>query len=304
MLSQTASAQAIDFTYSDPRFHLMRRFLIRTIEQFTGQPKLEKLYRQYIEKPTVDDFFEEAVRLLDIDVTFNAEQLSNIPSDGPLVFVANHPYGVLDGIVLTWVCKKVRPDVKVMANSVLCQAQAARNNLLPVDFGGTRDALQTNLATRKTAMETLITGGAVGIFPAGGVGASEKPLKGPAVDPTWHPFAAKLIRKSGATVVPIYFSGQNSRLFQIASHLSYTLRLSLFFFETARRIGSDLDLVVGEPISSEGLSKFEGQDALLTELRKQTYLLAKKRTHLAAGKPSSPVPQYDREFVYPKHFRL
>jgi len=119
MLSDSVSAKTIDFTYSDPEFRLLRRFFIRAVEAISGQPKLKKLYRQYIEKPTVDDFFEAAVQLLDLDVRYNAEQLPNIPSEGPLVFVANHPYGVLDGIVLTWICKEVRPDVKVMANSVL-----------------------------------------------------------------------------------------------------------------------------------------------------------------------------------------
>jgi putative hemolysin len=299
-MSPVGSKNSIEFTYSTPSHTLPQRGLIRTIEAIGGQRQLRGLYEQFLGVDAEQrDFFQAAVELLKLDINADVDPLSRVPQDRPVLFIANHPYGVLDGIVLTWLARKARPDVKVMANHVLCQAPDAKGALLPVDFSGTREALETNMTTRKQAMQTLMSNGAIGIFPAGGVAVSEKPHKGPAVDTSWHPFAAKLIRKTGATVVPVYFGGQNSRLFQIASHFSATLRLALFFFETARRIGSELEFVVGEPITPEELSSIEGKYELMRTLRMRTYNLANN-----LKTPKTGHPQYDREFSFPARMKF
>jgi putative hemolysin len=192
-----------------------------------------------------------------------------------VLFIANHPYGVMDGITLTWLATKVRADTKVLANDVLCQAPEAANNLLPVAFAPTREARETNVSSRLAAQSWLRDGHAVGIFPGGGVATSEKPLKGQAVDLPWAPFTAKLLRMSKATVIPIFFTGQNSRLFQLASHLSLTLRLSLVFRETTRRIGTGLNVRIGRPVPFSEIAHIEDRNELVMELRKRTYDLAK-----------------------------
>src|SRR5206468_4225545 len=96
----------------------------------------------------------------------------------------------------------------------------------------------------------------------------------PAVDLPWAPFTAKLLRMSKATVVPVFFVGQNSRLFQMASHLSLTLRLSLVFRETARRIGSRLRVRIGAPVPFSEIAHIEDRNELVAELRKRTFGLA------------------------------
>ena len=161
------------------------------------------------------------------------------------------------------------------------------------DFGTAQDAPQTEMPPiashqgdlaqinkdlqsqqNTAAQDWLKDGHAIGIFPGGGVSTSEKPLRGAALDLPWAPFTSKLIRSSGATVVPVHFSGQNSRLFQIASHLSLTLRLSLIFRETARRIGTRLDVRIGNPIPSEDLAHLTDRTELVAELRRITFALA------------------------------
>lgn len=300
MTASLHNTTSIDFTYSTPEYSLLQRSVIRALEAVGGQRQLKQLYTEFVaEDGDAKDFFNSAMELLDLRVAFDEDILLKVPKTGPVVFIANHPYGVLDGIALTWLARKVRPDVKVMANHVLCQAPDAKDSLLPVDFSKTRHALETNIDTRKTAIQTLKQGGAIGIFPAGGVAVSEKAYKGPAVDTPWHPFAAKMIRSSNATVIPVYFGGQNSRLFQIASHLSYTLRLALFFFETARRIGSEFELSVGEPITQSEIQNIEGKRDLNLFLRKKTYELA---TNLK--RPKVGYPEYDREFSFPARVKL
>ena len=266
----------VRFSYSTADQPALQRAVIQAIEKMGGQRKLKKLYLQHQKSVKGgENFFSAAIRLLRMKVEFDEQALALTPATGPVLFISNHPYGVLDGITLTWLATKIRPDTKVLANDVLCQAPEATANLLPVAFAPTREARETNVNSRLQAQAWLKDGHAIGIFPGGGVSTSERPLKGPAVDLPWAPFTAKLLRMSKATVVPIFFVGQNSRLFQLASHLSLTLRLSLVFRETARRIGSRLKVRVGAPIPFEEIAHIEDRSQLVMELRKRTFALAR-----------------------------
>jgi putative hemolysin len=231
------------------------------------------------------------VRLLEIEVICGLTKLARIPAAGPVIFVANHPFGVLDGIVLGWLMSLCRPDFKLLVHSLLCQPPELRDFVLPIDFGNTLEARATTLRTRAQAASWLQDGHVIGVFPGGSVATSETPFSGPAVDPAWHPFVAKLVLSSQATIVPVYFAGQNSRLFQIASHWNYTARLSLLFRETARKIGSRVEMAVGEPISVEALRELGSRRDILRELRRCTLALAEDLGH---------APQdYRREFIFP-----
>ncbi len=289
----TISARKMRFSYSTLDQPLIQRAIIQTIEKLGGQRKLKKLYIRHQENISRgESFFDSAMALLNIDVKYDTAALAQIPQQGPVLFISNHPYGVLDGITLTWLALKVRPDTKVLANDVLCQDPGAAKHLLPVAFAPTREARETNVRSRMEAQQLLKAGGAVGIFPGGGVSTSERVHKAMAVDLPWAPFTAKLIRMTEPTVVPIFFTGQNSRLFQIASHLSLTLRLSLVFRETARRIGSRLQVRVGQPIPYSELAKFGSREEMMRELRKRTYDLAqasdikgdRRNLHLRIGR--------------------
>ena len=196
-----------------------------------------------------ENFFQAAVRKLALDVRYDANALAAIPATGPVVVVANHPYGVLDGIVISWLISKVRTDFVVLTNAVLMRAPEINGFILPVDFSETDEAQKTNIASRAAARAQLEKGGVVVVFPAGAVStAPDKLGLKPAVDWRWQPFVAQLIQRSKAPVVPVWFSGQNSRLFQIASHVSSTLRISLIFHEVRSRIGTALPVVIGAPI--------------------------------------------------------
>ncbi len=300
MWTDSIQEQNIDFTYSSPTYSIPRRALIRTIELLGGQPKLKKLYMQYaLDDANGRDFFQSAIDSLQLNVKMNRSRLAHIPQSGPVLFIANHPYGVLDGIALTWLAEQVRPDIKVLANHVLCQVPETEKSLLPIDFSGNKKALETNIQSRKSALHHLKRGGAIGIFPGGGVAASVNPLKGPAVDPMWHPFTAKLARCPDTMIVPVYFGGQNSRIFQIASHVSYTLRLALYFFETARRIKSDFEIAIGETIGPKEIHSYEDRQELLSFLRQKTFELAN-----SVEPTGKNVPRFDAEYSYPSHFKL
>jgi putative hemolysin len=266
------------FSYATREDPPVKRGLIRLVERATGQPHLKRLYVDNQRNPRPNEsFWQAAVRALKLDVRFDAAALDRIPKTGPVVVVANHPYGVLDGIVVSWLAEKVRSDFVVLTNAVLMRAPEVQDFILPIDFAGTEEAMQTNLRSRAAARELLDRGGCVVVFPAGAVSTAPDRLgRLPAIDGRWQPFVSQLIQRSKATVAPIWFGGQNSRLFQIASHVSQTLRLSLIFHEVKARIGEELPVAIGAPIAFEKLSAIKDRQALADHLRELTYGLASK----------------------------
>lgn len=262
------------FTYCDPADPLWKRLAIGALEKATGRDQIKRLYRAHQESGWgAGGFFETAIRALSLDVRYDDAKLAAIPKTGPLVVVANHPFGLLDGIVMCALMQKARPDFLVLTNAVLMRAPEMATRMLPVDFTETAQARQTNVATRAAAQRHLLDGGAVVIFPAGAVSTSPDWFgRKPAIDRPWSPFAARLVSKVQAPVVPIFFRGQNSALFHFASHIHINLRLALFFHEARRRIGAVMPVEIGEAIPFERLAGLDRQ-ALTSELRRATYAL-------------------------------
>jgi putative hemolysin len=260
------------FSYADPTFPALKRSFIRTVETLTGQPKLRRLYLDHLRSTPQAGFFTEALRRLDVTIATGPRDCTTIPVSGPLVVVANHPYGVLDGLIAASLMEQAGREFRVLTHSALLKVPEARPHLLPVDFSGTAEATETNLATRAAARALLDRGGAVVVFPAGAVSTAPDRLgRMPAVDAPWQPFTAQLIQRARATVLPVYFHGQNSRVFQIASHLNLTLRLSLLFKEVHDRMGTAVKVRIGTPIPWQELSHISDRKVLIDDLRARTY---------------------------------
>ena len=275
-------------TYASPDDPRPRRILIRAVERLTGQRTIERLYARSFER--VNDempFWTAALDALDITVAYPADRLARIPDEGPILFVANHPYGVLDGLVICHLAAHVRPRFCILINRVLCREERVASHFLPIDFSDTPEAARVNLRTVREAIATLRDGGAILIFPAGAISTADKPF-GPAIDLEWKPFAARLIRQTKATVVPTYFHGQNSRLFQWASKVSQTLRLALIIRELKRRRGSTVRVAIGAPLAPDDLPALDDADALTHHLRAVTHDLAAEPIPEPAGGPSAP----------------
>jgi putative hemolysin len=287
-LSQIANPD-LKVSYSRPEFAWTRRMMIRAVELITGQPRVEKLYREWAaSRSTKETIFEAALRLLKVDIKADYKAWHSLPKQGPLLIVANHPFGVLDGLAIGFLATRARQDIKIMTHSLLCQPPEIRRFMLPVDFGGTDEARQTSLQTRRDAIDWLKAGHVVVMFPAGGVSTTVKPFSRHAVDSAWHPFVAKLAHVPGVKIIPTYFAGQNSRLFQIVSHLSYSLRLSLLFRESLRHCGRAIEVRLGEMTSTKDLTASANRTELATMLRQKTYSLADGAGH-----------EHQQEFKFP-----
>lgn len=251
------------------------RVVIRSVENLTGRLGLIRRAGDYArDVASGQDFWEVMAKRYGVELRIRAGALENIPSHGPLVVVANHPYGILDGLILGNILARTRKDFRILANQVFRKAEELDRIILPISFDETPAAVRTNISTRRIALEYLSEGGCIGVFPGGTVSTSQRPFGRP-LDPSWRRFTARLIEKSGATVLPIFFEGQNSRLFQIASHLHSTLRLALMIKEFNARTGGPVGVAIGERIPSKELSGLAGDAAALMDyLRSETYRLS------------------------------
>ena len=175
------------FSYADPNDPIHRKALIRSIEFVSGQPYLYNIYREYQKNPEKwESFWDGCVDLLKLDIDFDEEKIKKIPSEGPLMIVANHPFGVLDGLVICWLTSKIRSKFKVLTHSLLLRASETKDFLLPIDFSENKKAMITNLETRKTARKILDEGGTIVVFPGGTVSTTKRFYNKTALDPSWR----------------------------------------------------------------------------------------------------------------------
>ncbi|WP_425098244.1 lysophospholipid acyltransferase family protein [Tropicibacter sp. S64] len=266
---------ARDISYSYSASTRGGRALIRLMENATGRIGLIRRAAGYEDEVAAGrDFWQVMVERYGLGLEVLGGTLDDIPRDGPLVVIANHPYGILDGLMMGHILSIVRGDFRILANSVFRKAEELNRVVLPVDFDGSKEALKLNLETRRVALDYLGQGGCIGIFPGGTVATAATPFAQP-MDPGWRSFTAKMIAKSGAQVLPIYFDGHTSRLFQLASHLHVTLRMGLLLKEFRKRVDTPVRVVIGQPIAPERIAEHQGDPrALMDFLRKATYELS------------------------------
>lgn len=267
---------ARDITYASAAKGWGGRVMIRVMENATGRLKLIRRARGYdMDVAAGQDFWEVISNRYGLELDIIAGSLENIPRIGPVIVVSNHPYGILDGLMMGRILSQRRAgDFRVLAHRIFRRSPDLERVILPISFDETKEAAKLNLETRAEAVRYLNAGGAIGIFPGGTVSTAATPFSEP-MDPGWRTFTAKMIAKSDAVVVPVFFEGCNSRLFQIASHLHSTLRTGMFIREFKTRMNKPVRVVIGDPIPSAVLSAYKKDPkGCMDFLRKATYDLS------------------------------
>jgi putative hemolysin len=249
---------------------------IRGMEWVTGKLTLLRLIRVFerMGVPEGQAFWSQALDVMGIRLETPAHEIARIPATGPLVVVANHPHGLVDGMVLAELIGRVRTDYRILTRSLLTGVAEISRFMIPVPFPHEEDALGKNLQMRREAMAHLSDGGAIVLFPSGVVAAAQRPF-GPAEEAEWNPFTAKMIQRSGATVVAVRFPGQNSRLYQIANLVSPTLRQGLLLHEVVHAMNRPQRPVIGFPIEPDEIAAWaDNPRGFMSDLRARTLALA------------------------------
>lgn len=224
------------------------RAVIKVVEWLTGKWSVVRSVRSFERSFTTDrSASSQVIDALKIELSISQEDLAMIPKSGPLVVVANQPHGVLDSFLVASIIERVRDDLMIIVRSNGLEQILLGSSTLATALPHETDAIASNVKMRAAAMDHLKQGGSLVVFPAGRVAAAET-LLGPAVEHEWNPFTAKLIRRMGATILPVFVPGQNSRASLVADKISRTFGRALLLNQITHSIGKSVLLTVGSPI--------------------------------------------------------
>ena len=271
----------IDISYASKSEHnFAQRLLIKTIEQLTGKRKLQKIYSEFSKEKIEPRFFWTGIlKSMKIEVINRSKVNTNIPKKGKLLMIANHPFGIIDGIIMCSIASKIRSDFKILTHETLGFAPELNDYILPIDFKeNSKITVKNNIETSKNAKKHLLSGGLLIIFPSGSVSVA-KNLKSAAKDDEWKQFTAKIIKQTKADVLPVYFDGKNGLLYHLfASKLkNQTLKYSSYIHETKKMIGKEVYINIGKVIKYSELEGMNDRSDMTEYLKYKTYNLGNEK---------------------------
>lgn len=261
--------------------------VVGSVEKLLAIDQINAIHQNVPQNTSVQDFCENCLSHLNINYSVTDEELSWIPTSGPLVLVANHPFGGIEGILLAALLLQVRPDVRILGNYLLTQIPALAPSIIAVDPFAPKKAARANARALKKAMDWVSAGGALLTFPSGEV--SHWDYKSTQVtDPPWSPHIAKIIMKAKAKTLPVFIHGRNTLWFNLMGLIHPMLRTMLLPRELTNKRNRNIALEIGQPIIWRKLSEFASSREVVEFLRFNTYLL-KHRSESSARKIQLPI---------------
>ncbi len=257
----------------------------RPLQSLLGLNEINRLYYGLPAHPgdprgTCDSFLQQ----LGISVAVSKADLDRIPKTGPILVVANHPFGAAEALILGSTLLSVRPDTKMLANYMLSQIPEMKSVCIFVDPFDNASGRAQNLRGMGGAVRWLEGGGALGVFPSGEV-AHLNMRDGGITEPAWKASIARMARRTGATVVPVYFDGANSALFQLAGLIHPLLRTALLPRELLNKDHQRITLRIGTPITPRRMAAFDGSGPAISYLRLRTYALGHRPDRAPQPRP-------------------
>jgi putative hemolysin len=247
-------------------------FAAGPLEHLLGLRQCAALYDRIQSQGDAHAFMREALRQLDVRLQVTPEELENIPKKGPAVVVGNHPFGGIEGVIMADILMGCRPDVKIVANLLLNRIPHLRSLTIPVDPFNRSGAVRANIGPMREALQWLRSGGMLLVFPAGEVShLKASPIE--VADPAWSPTIGRLIRRTGAPVLPVFFRGHNGPGFQAAGLIHPRLRTALLARQLMNMRGRTVKVDIGRLIPFRWLQRYAGDAELMAYLRWRAYLL-------------------------------
>jgi putative hemolysin len=263
----------VAFTFASSEVNKLSQSFIKITELLTGKLTLKKLYDEYlVEENPPENFWKDAIKKLELNLIPHYYSKEQIPQKGRLIVVANHAFGVADGVSICSLLSDIRHDYKMITHKVLRHAEAVKEKIIPIDFTNTKDAMINNIKARRSAEDVLKDNGVIVIFPSGTIATKSslgKTIK--ATDGDWKQFTSKLAIRTKTPILPIFFEGQNSQLFHIANKIGLTFRYSLMMYELKRKMGETINIHVGNIISAEKIREIGDLREITKYIRDKTY---------------------------------
>ena len=250
--------------------------------------KLNELYVSTIQSNNPEEFLNNWLDTLKVQIDLAKEDLDRIPREGPLIIVSNHPFGGIEGIVLANILCSLRSDVKIMTNYILGLVPELENLLIKVDPFGHQSSRTKNVGPLRDCVSWVKKGGCLCVFPAGEV-SSFQPLKRAVMDKDWSSTIGRLVRITKSPVLPLFFQGNNRALFHLLGMIHPRLRTLMLPRELINKQEQTISLSIGNPIPFNKLKSFESDDELIKFLKFRSYVLKSRyRNYRTAETIESP----------------
>ena len=268
-------------------FPRLSRLIEGGIERAFALEQLDQIYRGLPPARGPADFLGHVLEAFGVNYRVPPEDADRVPATGPVIAVANQPFGAIEALVLTHLLLQRRPDVRVLANHFLHRVPDLSELFFPVDASGGSEAVRANLRPLRQAVRWVAQGGLLLVFPAA-TPAHLHLSRGRVTDPRWSPSIGRIVALTNAAVLPVYVHGANGPIFQLAGMLHPQLRTALLPRELVSKTRSSVRLRIGRPIPHARLASRDSDEDIVRYLRMRTYLLgALDAPASAAGKPRS-----------------
>lgn len=254
---------------------------------------IDNCYQRSLESPG-ENFSEQILNALNISLSFKQEDLLHIPKQGSAIILANHPFGGIEGVLISALLEKIRPDIKIMANYFLKAIPELVDKFIFVDPFNSDKSANRNLGPMREAIRWVKNDGLLVVFPAGAV--SHYHIKNRTVtDPAWKENIGKLIERVQAPVTPVFFEGHNNLIFQTLGMIHPGLRSARLPYEFVNKANRSFTIFIGKSTPVGKLKHYPTAQDKLDYFRKRTYNLAnhtKKHTNPAVPKFNAmqPIP--------------
>ena len=279
---QTEAPRIFEIPVHKVRTRFLRvlvRIVKRPVESISGLRAADRIYARAWKMPKDIPFCDRVLQSVGVRTDFVDDELASVPKEGPVVVVANHPFGGIEGVILLALLRRVRPDVKAMANYLLSAITEMRDDFIFVDPFASKNSAKANLRPIKESLTWLKDGHLLIVFPSGEVSSFDRRTLR-VRDPAWSASIAALVRKTNATVVPMFFPGRNSVGFNLVGFLHPSFRTSFLPRQIANKKGRTVTVRIGTPLTTKALEPFSMDDVqLIKYMRFRSYLLAERETH-------------------------
>jgi putative hemolysin len=255
--------------------------------------RLDRIYAGALTHPE-GSVFDGLLREMEVDYTVREGDLKHVPLEGPAVVFSNHPFGMLDGILMASMLLRLRPDVKLLANQLLgCMDELSKHCILVDNMMGEGHEAANRRGIRE-ALDWVKQGHLLIVFPAGEVASWSRHHRR-VLDPQWNRNMARIARMTGAKSVPAFISGANSVGFHLAGLIHPRLRTLFLPHELLNKCGRRMEIRIGAPVEGETLKAIHDDDKAIDLLRWNSSLLALR------DRITSPRARFFPGHWYPKH---
>ena len=266
----------LNFSFKEPWRQKLFSTMEGPLKKLLALNQINNVYCRIAEDIEPIEFPDKVLRALGARYDVSARDLEHLPKQGPILVIANHPFGGIEGIIMASILKSVRTDVKLMANYMLAHIPEMRDIIICVDPFGTSNSTRFNIKPLKESIGWLNQGHVLGIFPAGEVSHIHVQQR-EITDPSWNHTLAGLALRTKAAVIPMFFDGYNGPLFQTFGLVHPRLRTLMLPRQVLKTCDKTIEVRIGSPIFHKKLTRFESEQELTSYLRFRTYMLKNRR---------------------------